>query len=329
MVHIESRTRGGCGGFPFCIVGKSAAISPLRLWRGFSLVRRFATIAVALSFASTLAIGAWVSHKIEEGILSRSSGIGSVYVSDLPVADDAGPGETGDHLSRESLDKLDTLLLNGALRLRIVAIKIWSEDGTVIYSSDPRDDRPAVRSGLEPCQRVQRRNRFRDRQSHRTRAPRSSRRPRSLLKIYAPIYESTVKVLARGGVLRERRPTSRVWWRRRSRDSSAGHLLVLACNVLAFFAIVHGGGKTIEAQRSELTQRIDELSQAMSREKALHDHVEQGAQQVFDENERFLRALGSDLHDGPAQLIGLALLKLEPVAGARSTKRPCCRRGPP
>ena len=50
----------------------------------------------------------------------------------------------------------------------------------------------------------------------------------------------------------------------------------------------------------------------MSREKALRDRIEQGAQQMFEENERFLRALGSDLHDGPAQLIGLALLKLEP-----------------
>jgi signal transduction histidine kinase len=90
---------------------------------------------------------------------------------------------------------------------------------------------------------------------------------------------------------------------------------VLACNVLAYFAVVHGGSKTIEVQRGQLTQRIDELSQAMSREKALRDQVERGAQKVFDENERFLRALGADLHDGPAQLIGLALLKLDQQGG--------------
>ena len=98
-------------------------------------------------------------------------------------------------------------------------------------------------------------------------------------------------------------------------DSWMVTCFVLACNVLAFFTVVHGGSKTIDLQRSELRQRVDELSQAMSREKALRDHIERGAQEVFNENERFLRALGSDLHDGPAQLIGLALLKLDRHGG--------------
>ena len=111
-------------------------MSPLDVWRGFSLDRRFATLALALSFASTLAIGGWVTHKIEDGILSRSSGIASVYISDLlsPLVQDLA---TTGEISGEGFDKLDSLLLTGALRLRIVAIKIWSEDGTIIYSSDP------------------------------------------------------------------------------------------------------------------------------------------------------------------------------------------------
>jgi signal transduction histidine kinase len=88
-------------------------------------------------------------------------------------------------------------------------------------------------------------------------------------------------------------------------------IFVLACNVLAYFAVVRGGSRTIELQRGQLTQRIDEISQAMSREKVLRDKVEHGARKVFDENERFLRTVGADLHDGPAQLIGLALLKLD------------------
>ena len=277
-------------------------------------------IAVALSLASTLAIGAWVSHKIEEGILSRSSSIRSDYVSDFlsPMMRDL---ETGNQLSRESLDKLDTFLLNGALRLRIVAIKIWSEDGTVIYSSDPSmigrqfvpDSSLVSAFSGETVSEI-------DKPSEESATEYNSFG--SLLEIYAPIRsESTGKIVGvaefyeNGADLMDLVATAK-------RDSSLVTLLVVACNILAFFAIVHGGGKTIEEQRTELTQRIDELSQAMSREKALHERLEQGAQRMFEENERFLRALGSDLHDGPAQLIGLALLKLEP--GGEQTEADVC-----
>ena len=222
--------------------------------------------------------------------------------------------ETGNHLGSESLDKLDTFLLSGAHRLRIVAIKIWREDGTVIYSSDPSligqqfvPDASLVNafSGVtvseigEPSEESATEYDSYD----------------SLLEIYAPIRsESTGKVIGvaefyeNGADLADLVATAK-------RDSALVTLLVVACNILAFFAIVHSGGKTIEEQRNQLTQRIDELSQAMSREKVPHERLEQGARQMFEENERFLRALGSDLHDGPAQLIGLALLKLEPGGG--------------
>ena len=301
-------------------------MSPLDVWRGFSLDRRFATLALALAFASTLAIGGWVTRKIEDGILSRSSGIASVYISDLlsPLVQDLA---TTGEISGEGFDKLDSLLLTGALRLRIVAIKIWSEDGTIIYSSD----REMVGKQFVPGESLV--SAFSGEIASEIDAPSDEsavefKAGSAIFEVYAPIYdEQTGDVLAVAEFYEDAADLARLVAEAKS-DSWMVTCFVLACNVLAFFTVVHGGSKTIDLQRSELRQRVDELSQAMSREKTLRDHVERGAQEVFNENERFLRALGSDLHDGPAQLIA-SRFSNSIVTGARSTKRPCCRRGPP
>ena len=55
---------------------------------------------------------------------------------------------------------------------------------------------------------------------------------------------------------------------------------------------------------------IGEISLAMRRESELRGQVERSARHVKEVNERYLKAIGADLHDGPAQLIGLALLNL-------------------
>jgi signal transduction histidine kinase len=65
-----------------------------------------------------------------------------------------------------------------------------------------------------------------------------------------------------------------------------------------------------------LTQRISELSALLHQNKTLRDRVQRGAREATEENERFLRQIGSDLHDGPAQLVGLALLRFDTLQGA-------------
>jgi len=81
----------------------------------------------------------------------------------------------------------------------------------------------------------------------------------------------------------------------------------------SLFTIVADGGRTIERQRAALTQRIADLSALLQQNRALRDRVERGARQAAEDYERFLRETGSELHDGPAQLISLALLRLDQV----------------
>jgi signal transduction histidine kinase len=74
--------------------------------------------------------------------------------------------------------------------------------------------------------------------------------------------------------------------------------------ICALFWIVAQGSTTIGTQRKVLEERLRQNEQ-------LRRRVEDAAQHATEDNQRFLRRLGSDLHDGPAQLIGLALLRLD------------------
>lgn len=288
----------------------SRAISPLSFWSGLNLDRRFATLAFALSIASTLAIGGWAVSWLEKTILMRSSSIASIYISDLvsPMVQDMA---TTGKISEYGVKQLDSLLVTGALRVDVVAIKIWSVDGTIVYSNDrtlvgqsfAHDGifKDALRGDVgaelnEPSEEST--SEF---QTH-----------GSIFEVYAPVYDrQSGEIIAVAEFYEDASEIENAMAAVRLKSWSFT-FFILILNVLAYFSVVHGGTKTIAQQKDQLTRRIDELSAAMSRERALRDHIADGVHKVFDENERLLRSLGSELHDGPAQLIGHALLKLDP-----------------
>lgn len=92
--------------------------------------------------------------------------------------------------------------------------------------------------------------------------------------------------------------------------------IVLVLIFAGFSTVIRDGSRTIEVQRNELTQRIAELSDSMLKRKKLRERIERGARNVIEENERFQRMVGSELHDRPAQSISLALLRLDAVENA-------------
>jgi signal transduction histidine kinase len=75
-------------------------------------------------------------------------------------------------------------------------------------------------------------------------------------------------------------------------------------------AIVLRGSYMIDAQREALKARIDELADLAARNKALVERVQVAAENAANFNERFLQRLGADLHDGPAQHVAFAALRL-------------------
>jgi signal transduction histidine kinase len=80
---------------------------------------------------------------------------------------------------------------------------------------------------------------------------------------------------------------------------------------LVLSAIVLRGSRTIDGQRHILRERIRELSLLLEQNKALRDRVQKASQRTTALKESYLRRIGADLHDGPAQLIAYASLRLD------------------
>ena len=87
---------------------------------------------------------------------------------------------------------------------------------------------------------------------------------------------------------------------------------------LALFGIVHRASGTIEDQREALRSRIAEAERIGEQNRHLRLRVERASARGAELNERLLRRISADLHDGPAQLISLAALRLGGVAQGRT-----------
>jgi signal transduction histidine kinase len=68
---------------------------------------------------------------------------------------------------------------------------------------------------------------------------------------------------------------------------------------------------TIRRQQRELEHQVTQLTEMVEQNHALHERVRGAAARTVALNERVLRRLSAELHDGPAQEISLALLRLD------------------
>jgi signal transduction histidine kinase len=80
--------------------------------------------------------------------------------------------------------------------------------------------------------------------------------------------------------------------------------------------MVRRASTTIQVQRSELLENLDELQGALDDNRRLQARVSKAAARTTTLNERFLRRVSADIHDGPAQDVSLALLRIEGIAEA-------------
>jgi signal transduction histidine kinase len=77
--------------------------------------------------------------------------------------------------------------------------------------------------------------------------------------------------------------------------------------------IVKRRSRLIERQRHALADKIHELSLLLDQNSQLQERVERASRLAAMESELLMHRLGADLHDGPAQLISFALLRLDAI----------------
>ncbi|WP_245282051.1 sensor histidine kinase [Rhizobium sp. LC145] len=285
----------------------------LAYWRSQSLARQFLFTGGLVAVAAMLLIGAFVSDLIEQAVTRNSAASTALYVDSViaPILPDMTTTETLDESVARALDET---LTQGTLGTRLLSFKLWRKDGTILYSKDksltgkrfePGEDLRTALSGQMVAEFDQIDN---------TADIPEQARDLPLLAIYNPVLQpwsgEVVAVIEFYEVAND--------FERSLRNARLHSWLAVAAATFAFFLalsfIVLGGSRTIEKQRHMLNDRVNELSALLAQNQALNTRVQRASQRTAALNERFLRRVGADLHDGPAQLVAYASLRLDSEA---------------
>lgn len=81
----------------------------------------------------------------------------------------------------------------------------------------------------------------------------------------------------------------------------------------ALFGIVLEGSRKIERQGRILNRRLAQSHARAVRHRELKAVAQRASLSVTEFTDKHLRTIGTDLHDGPAQTIGFAVLRLDQI----------------
>jgi signal transduction histidine kinase len=284
-----------------------------RFWQRLSLAQRFALTGGIVMLLGMAATGSWVASRIEDGVTRNTANATALYVESViaPLSQELMRPEG---LSSSAERALNEVLSNTPLGRRLVSFKLWRDGGRIVYATNPdltgRTFAPTAELRAAWSGHVV--ANFDGLGDDEDAPERATGIP--LLEIYSPIRE-----VWSGDVI------GVAEFYEEARDLKANILAarleswlvvgaVTSATAAALFGIVLGGSRTIERQQQALETRIGELATLAAQNQALRLRVQRASSRASELNERSLRRLSAELHDGPAQLLGFAALRVESIA---------------
>lgn len=292
-------------------------------WSGafasWSLTRQFAVTGGAIMLFAMIVEGVLTAEIIAQNTIDRKATTTALFMDSFlsPLAHHLA---TADILPTEERVELDRLLDKDSFEGRFPHLEIWKEGGLVAYSRSPEliGRKFAPPAGLIDALNGEVSARYTDlsAEEHETRGFTSR-----YLEIYAPIREHlTGRIIAVAEIHETTEPLERrLWWL--YLKSWLARIYATALIMASLFWIVYRGNRTIMAQQSQLSERMAQIERASRHNRILRERVQRASGRVSELTERYLRGIGADLHDGPAQLIGLAALKVEHVRRAMTHEK--------
>lgn len=287
-------------------------------WRRLGSANRsvqFVLAAALILGVSMTFVGSLVSQQIRLAA-AQSAGEGAAIYMEAYLDEYVQELANARSLKPESVQAIDALVSQTSLNSHIVSVKIWLPDGSNVYSSKrpvfyyhPAGPIAAAMQGevvtrLSPL----------DHDEHAY--ERSFNQP--LYETYVPLREfGSGRIIAIGEFYEMEHEIASI------------HLQVWAiiaaatlAMLLLLFLIVRRGDRIIDRQQAILRQQMCEREALHQQNTALQQRVNTASHEFATINELTHRRLGADLHDGPAQLLTLILLRLDELAAlSTSTTR--------
>ncbi|MDQ0323571.1 signal transduction histidine kinase [Pararhizobium capsulatum DSM 1112] len=279
-------------------------------WKALSLAQQFLLVGGLVSLVATIIVGAFLTSLIEDAV-TRNSGAATALYVDSVIAPLLPDMQNSTALSDSVKQALDETLGQGALGKRLMSFKLWRADGTILYSNNRQQigQKLPISDGLQTALTGKMVAEYDDVDDVGSESERESGIP--LLEVYNPVLQpwsgDVVAVLEFYEIATD--------FQHSLNHARLQSWIAVVAFTMTFFAIlsalVFKGSRMIDSQREALKKRIQDLSNLLTQNGELSSKLQRASQRTTALNERYLRRLGAELHDGPAQLVALAALKVD------------------
>lgn len=272
--------------------------------------QRFMIASLLILCAGMTGIGWWIGMQIEGGVIHQSASNTALYVSSV-MEPNVQELATGDTINPEHQSTMAQLLRDTSFGQGITSLKVWNKQGRIVYASTPANTGLAfpIDEDLAKALRgwVSSDISLLNKPENANDPDRGQRR----LETYSPVRRTGTNEII--GAVEFYQTVAGL-----DRDVAAAQqqswLIVGAATVIMYLLLagfVRFASDTIRRQQNELGYQVVQLQNLLGQNKELNERVRRAAQRTTELNERFLRRIGAELHDGPAQDLGLALLRLD------------------
>lgn len=281
--------------------------SAVKGFAGLSLARQFAFAGGIVIMAAAIAVGGVVAGRIEQVVVRNTANATALYMESFvgPLTRELTQQET---LNSRSSKGIGELLAQSQVGVQVLSFKVWRPGGLVIDASNKAliGKTFAVTDSLRMAFAGEVQGEFEDHGDEEDSAENALGVP--LLEIYTPIRNpQTGAVIA---VVEFYEVAEKLKQDIRSARAQTWAWVVGLLSLIgaALFLIVLRGSRTIDAQ-------IEALKDMSARNLALRLQIQSASARSAAMGERTLRQIGADLHDGPAQLMAFAALRLDALKG--------------
>lgn len=283
-------------------------------FKNLNLSQRFMLAGLLTLFMGALGIGFWVENQIITGVIHRAGATTSLYVESFVAPNLQELGSTEEILPEHGL-ALENLLQDTPLGQQIVAFKVWNTRGKLLYSNDPNAigktypmNEGLLRARLgEVVSEIS----TLDEDENQVLKEQYGK----LLETYSPVWLSgTNQVIAVAEFYHQTDDLDREIDILKQRSwLVVGFIIFIMYLLLSGF--VRNASNTISHQQADLNQKVKQLTELLAENQKLNERVRKASASVALLNEGYLKRIGTELHDGPAQDLGLSILKLDSTIG--------------
>lgn len=288
----------------------------------FNLLSQFSVFSFVSIFAIT-SVSAYVFFTfLKTNLLKRDISVTGEFIQSIAQINNPEPYFNGSTLSDDKLT-LEEFFLHITLIPDVIRATVYNKNQTIIWSDETSIIGKTFTDNDELAQALNGKRVFKLEKINKNKKKEHSFFPadvNAFVESYIPIWDKAGNRVI--GVI-ELYKTPRALF-----DTlNQGKLLVVIVSIiggsvlyLILFWIVRRGSLTIISQRSELQSQVTRLSSLLKKNKQLKMRVQRASNRAAEVNEYYLRRIGAELHDGPAQSIGFALLRLDAVTEQHTDK---------